>query len=76
MLLRDGRVFLELRLGGGRRQAKEMRRSVFTAPVQNRCAAKNNWGPFRARSEQHRQHAENHIVADDDFGREVPQNLL
>src|SRR6202022_3559947 len=75
MFFRDGRVFLELRLGGCRRQASKRWRSVLTAPVQNRCAAKNNGGPFRARSEQHRQHAENHIVADDDFGREVPQNL-
>jgi hypothetical protein len=76
MFLRDGRVFVELRLGGSRRQAKEMWRSIFAAPVQNRYAAKNNGGAFRARSEQHRQHAEKHIVADYDFGREVPQNLL
>ena len=76
MFLRNGRVFLELRLCGCGRQASKMRRFIFTTPVQNRCAAKNNGGPFRARSQQHRQHAENHVVADDDVGREVPQNLL
>jgi hypothetical protein len=27
-------------------------------------------------AEHLRQHAEKHIVADDDFGREVPQDLL
>jgi hypothetical protein len=76
MLLRDGCVCLELRLGGCGRQSSKKRRAVFTAPVQNRCAAKHDGGPFRARSEQHRQDAENHVVADDHVGREVPQNLL
>jgi hypothetical protein len=27
--------------------------------------------PFRTRSEQHRQNAEQHVVADDDIGREI-----
>jgi len=53
-----------------------MRRSIFTTPVQERCTAEHDGGPFRARSEQHRQDTENHIVADDDVGGEVPQNLL
>ncbi len=33
-------------------------------------------GRFRARSEQHRQRAEIHIVGDDDVGREILQDLL
>src|SRR5260370_36306382 len=76
MFLSDGRVCLELRLSGCGRQAGKIRCSVCTAPVQNRCATKNNGGPFRARCEEHRQAAKNHIVTDDDVGREVPQNLL
>src|SRR5215467_12229784 len=71
----DGRVFLELRLGVSRRQTCKIRRSVFPSPVQNRGATKNNRGAFRARPEQHRQDAENHIVADDDIRRVVPQHL-
>ena len=33
-------------------------------------------GRLRSRSEQHRQHPEQHVVADDDFGREILQHLL
>jgi hypothetical protein len=33
-------------------------------------------GAFRTWAEQHRQHAEKHIVADDDVGREVLQSIL
>ena len=42
----------------------------------SRMIRKNNGVPFRARSKQHRQDAEKHVVADDDVGREVPQHLL
>ncbi len=76
MLLIDRRILVALRLRGGRRQADKMRRAVVAAPVQERSAAEHDWRPFRLRPEQHRQHAEQHVIADDDVGRETLQNLL
>ena len=53
-----------------------MRSAVLATPVQKRCAAKNDGRSFRTWAEQHRQHAEKHIVADDDVGREVLQSVM
>src|SRR5258708_519058 len=53
-----------------------MRRAVLTTPVQKRCAAKYDGRSFRTWAKQHRQHAEKHIVADYDVGREVLQSVL
>ena len=72
----DRRVVVVLLLRGCGRQADEMRCAVLPAPVQKRRAAKRDGKAFRARSEQHRQHPEEHVVADDDVGREAPQHLL
>ncbi|MET3341531.1 hypothetical protein ABIF52_001912 [Bradyrhizobium japonicum] len=62
-------------VGPCRRQAEEVRRTVLTRPMQERGAAERDGGPLRARSEQHREHAEQHVVADDDIGRELLQRL-
>src|SRR6185369_9710535 len=53
-----------------------MRSAVLATPVQKRCPAKNDRRSFRTWAEQHRQHAEKHIVADDEVGREVLQSVL
>ncbi len=76
VLLIDRRVLVALHLRAGRRQADKMRRAVVAAPVQERRAAEHDRRPFRPRPEQHRQHAEQHVVANDDVGRETLQNLL
>src|ERR1700675_3143082 len=52
-----------------------MRSPIFTVPVQERGAAKRDGRPLRPRSEQHRHCPEQHVVSDDDVGREAPQNL-
>ncbi len=43
--------------------------------MQIRGAAKNDGWAFRTRPEQHRQHAEVHILAHNDVSRKVSQNL-
>ncbi len=69
-------VVVTLRLRGCRRQADKIRRAIFAAPVQERRAAQRNRRPLRPRPEQHRQHSEQHIIADNDVGWEVLQHLL
>jgi hypothetical protein len=80
IFVRDGRVFRALLRGRRRRQAKEIRCAVFACPMQKRCAAENERRPFRARSQQHRQDVEKHVVADDDIGskpvQRLPQTLI
>ena len=73
---RDGSTFVALRRCRCGRQTGEMRSAVLATAVKKRCAAKNDGRSFRARAEQHRQHAEKHVVADDDIGREVLQSVL
>ena len=75
ILLRDGRVFRALLRVRRGRQAKKIRCAVFARPMQNRCAAENDWRPFRARSPQHRQDTKKHVVADNDIGCELVQRL-
>ncbi len=75
-LPREGRVFVALRLGRRGRQTFKIRRSVVTPTAQDRRAANNDRKAFRARPEQHRQHAVIHVVGDDDVGREILQDLL
>src|SRR5258708_19720678 len=52
-----------------------MRSPIFTARVQERGAAKRDGRPLRPRSEQHRHCPEQHVVGNDDVGREAPQDL-
>src|SRR5882757_1899429 len=76
VLFGDSGVFLTLSIADCRRQASEMRTAIVTSTVQEHCAAKHDGWPLRARPEQHRQNAEKEIVANDDVGRKLPQDLL
>jgi hypothetical protein len=69
----DRCVVVTLRLRGGRMQTGKIRRTILAAPMQERGAAQRNRRPLRSRSEQHGQDPEQHVVADDDFGREILQ---
>jgi hypothetical protein len=75
-LLGDGGVFLALGIADCGGQSGEMRTAIVTVAVQEHRAAKDDGRALRARPEQHRQNAEKEIVAHDDVGRKLPQNLL
>jgi hypothetical protein len=74
--LGNGSVSVAVGRGGRGRQAEEVRGAVITTPVQERCAAENDRWALGTRPEQHRQHAKEHVVSDNDVGRELLQNLL
>lgn len=72
----DGRVTFPVGRASRGRQPEEVRRAVVAGPVQEERAAENDGRALGARSEQHRQHPEHRVVADDHVGWEFPQNHL